>query len=255
MKNNLRFEILPPTLLISKFVDGDPCSDYEIYLREFVNSSKFFLDKSNGETYSAPPIENEGQCDCISTNYSIDFKLLISKSMAQGKSLFSDSISQLSPGAYAYGSSKKSPSDNDYKPIQATVLHTLFRKKSSDDLIKIESVSNPTSQAIIDIKSTLKSVNKAKNILCMLPYSYVFDNEADYDSHENEVIDTIRHDYYSFCQYRLLVQPEYETYISFVFHNSFIILQFLNDDMMIVDRLSLSKSKTYQHLKRLSRYF
>ena len=254
MNNNLRFKLLPTTLLISKFIDGDPNSNYEIYLREFLNSSEFFLQKSKGETYSGPPIENDGQCDCISSNYKIDFKMLISKSMAQGKSIFSDSISQIIPGAYAYGSSKKSPSDKDYKPIEATVLHNFFRDKSINDLFEIDSTNKSTSQAINDVKSTLNSVNKPKNILCMLPYSYVFDNETDYNSQEKTAVKTISCDYTSFCQYRLSVQPKFETYISFVFHNYFIILQYLKGGLIVVDKISLDKSKTFQHLLKISGY-
>ena len=37
--------LLPPELLIKKFVYNDPNCDYEKYLLEFINASAYFLEK------------------------------------------------------------------------------------------------------------------------------------------------------------------------------------------------------------------
>lgn len=71
--------LLPPEMIIKNFIQGDPDCNYEKYLLEFVNASTFFLSKFGGITYYRPESEESGQCDCISTRYQLDFKLVASK--------------------------------------------------------------------------------------------------------------------------------------------------------------------------------
>lgn len=48
-----------PSAVISNFVEEIPDSNYEIYLRELVNSSAYFLDKGKS-IYSGSPSEEVG---------------------------------------------------------------------------------------------------------------------------------------------------------------------------------------------------
>ena len=50
----LTIKPMPPSAVVSNFVEGIPYSNYEIYLRELVNSSAYFLDKGKS-IYSGPP--------------------------------------------------------------------------------------------------------------------------------------------------------------------------------------------------------
>lgn len=77
---------MPPSAVVSNFVEGVPHSNYEIYLRELVNSSTYFLDRGKS-IYSGPPSEEAGQCDAISKECELDFKLLDSQTRLMALSI------------------------------------------------------------------------------------------------------------------------------------------------------------------------
>ena len=79
--------LLPSEMIIKNYIHGDPDCNYEKYLLEFVNASDFFRVKSDGDIYQSPESEENGQCDCISTSYQLDFKLIASKTALQARSM------------------------------------------------------------------------------------------------------------------------------------------------------------------------
>ena len=85
----LTIKPMPPSAVVSNFVEGIPDSNYEIYLRELVNSSAYFLDKGKS-IYSGPPSEEAGQCDAISEGYELDFKLLDSQTKLMAVSILKE---------------------------------------------------------------------------------------------------------------------------------------------------------------------
>lgn len=249
----LYFKILPASLLITGFVNGNPNSSEEKYLLEFVNASRYFRQKSNGEIFCSPPGQSNGECDCISKSYKLDFKLLISSSLAKAKNLFSRSITQPLPCVTAYGEPKKSLGDKDYNPISATFLHTWLREISNDELWDISLSNDESEPAYKDIHFILKAINKPKNLLCMLPYEYYYNANMEYSFQEERVINTIIGDFNSIAQYRKRAQPDYETYIAFVFWNNFFILNCSKTDVVVVDKLPTNSSKTFQYLYNISK--
>jgi len=250
-----KFKLLPATLINTNFVKGNPDSNYEKYLLEFVNASPFFLEKSKGQVYSAPESEHCGQCDCISEHYTLDFKMIVSPTMAQAKNLFTQSICQPCAGVTMYGDAKIKPSDKGYRPIEATVLHTWFRELSVDELYHISLSDNFSIPAYKDIKSILGAINKPKNIICMLPYEYVCEEQDDIESKKKEVIKTISADYRSLADYRMRVQPEFDNYVVFVFEKNLFILQFNKSSAAVVDIIPITKSKIFCQLRSAAKAF
>lgn len=255
MSELLKFKMLPASLLLSKFVQGYRVYKYEEYLLEFINSSSYFLKKSNGQKYVHPEKEDGAKCDCISENYKFDFKLLIAPTMAQAKRIFTPSICQPYPCVTMHGAATVTPSDKNYSPINATVLHTWFRKLTVDELSEISKSEDQTISVYKDIKSILESVNTQKNILCMLPYEYTYNNDEDVAIYERRVIETISHDYKSLMEYRFIIQPSYENYIAFIFSDKLIILQYNKSRFKVVDSIPLNKSEIFQQLKRASEIY
>lgn len=92
----LKISYLPAPLIISKYVENKPNCNYEVYMRELLNVSKFFLEKSHQESYTAPDSEEKGQPDCISSSYNLDLKLLLPKTVGIARSAFTESIVQFS---------------------------------------------------------------------------------------------------------------------------------------------------------------
>ena len=90
--------LLPPEMIIKNYIHGDPDCNYEKYLLEFVNASDFFRVKSDGDIYQSPESEENGQCDCISTSYQFDFKLIASKTALQARSILYPSKTEIVKG-------------------------------------------------------------------------------------------------------------------------------------------------------------
>ena len=80
----IKFKLLPSATIIKNFVDGESDCNYENYLLELLNNSSHF--KKRGQSlFSKPSNENNGQCDAISKNYEIDFKILKHKSLIKNR--------------------------------------------------------------------------------------------------------------------------------------------------------------------------
>lgn len=99
-------ELLPSALIIKNFVQGEPECNYEKYLLEFVNESTYFRSLAMGKRYVAPESEADSECDCISTQYKMDFKLIASKTALQARSVLAPGIVSFGNGAYARTGSK-----------------------------------------------------------------------------------------------------------------------------------------------------
>lgn len=72
----MRAEILRPCMVIDNFIDGtmEPYS-YEDYLRDFVNHSDYFLQKSNGKPYSKSIKQNlERKLTLVESTIKINFQ-------------------------------------------------------------------------------------------------------------------------------------------------------------------------------------
>lgn len=252
--DKLNFKVLPTTLLLSGFVNGDEDSNYEKYLLQFVNSSSFFMDKSKGQRYSSPIKEDSGECDCNSDTYKLDFKLLISGSLANSKRDFSKSIKSINQGVYAYGIPKVYSKPFKAHEASATVLHTWFRSYTGQQLISFPKGFNRDETSYKDIRNILKALDKPKNILCFLPYEYCYSEKEDYKEQEESIINRVGTDYQSLIQYRYFKQPKYDVYISFVFGEYFIILQFNIDGVYNkVDTIKIERSSVFIKLRELNK--
>ena len=249
---DIKIQILPPQLIIKDFVKKDKRCDYEIYLRELINTSSYFLKKSNDNPYTAPLSEENGQCDCLSPNYKLDFKLLLSETMGQGQREFSTSITRLSDDATAYGDPNIPSTSDKYMPINATYLHVAFRTLGYERLCEIANTEFKQRCFERDVHLILKDLRKPKNLLCMLPYEFSFDEDISYDVGCSEIVKALNADFINLITYRRKHQPQFDTYIAFIFHKKIIILSSEGNIFTLIDEIELTKSKTYQELARYS---
>ena len=189
-----QFRMLPTTCIIDEFVCNRKDS-YEDYLIEFVNASSYFRKKSKGEPYIRPQSESNGECDCISPFYSLDFKMLVSKSMAQGMNCFTNGTTELAPGIRSIGNPKILPSDKKYKPIKGYLLQYLFRYISSGELNRLQKGERPilnrdgielSKEECSVLRDALCPLQKEKNLLFMLPYEVICSEPGEDDlSHKD----------------------------------------------------------------------
>lgn len=254
------FKMLPTQLIIDGFINNRDDS-YEDYLLEFVNASRYFLEKSNGEVYSKPNSEAHGECDCNSKNYSLDFKMLISRNVAQGKREFTSEIIEYCPGVHGFGEPRVTPKDSNYKPIQGCSISYLFRNHSVKELLKLcehEKTINPLKQKdhILqedkELLEILKVIGKKKNIFAMLPYELICDSSG--DDAKKLVFNQISQDYNSLFLFRKAVCPEYDTYIGYVYKDMFFLSSFDNGNAVLLEEVPLSCSPTFSDLYNIRQF-
>ena len=88
----------------------------------------------------------------------------------------------------------------------------------------------------------------------MLPYEFYFADETQYEIGRLEIVSALDKDFSNLLKYRESKQPEYETYIAFIYHQRFVVLKSIDNRLVVVDEVELSKSKTYQELICFSEY-
>ena len=99
----LQEKMLDAPLIIKGFVDDEPECNYELYLTELINHSRLFMQKSKGEMFRWEEKQAHGECDAVSKNYSIDYKLFATRSSLQGLRETSGSITKIAGGGIAFG--------------------------------------------------------------------------------------------------------------------------------------------------------
>lgn len=174
--------------------------------------------------------------------------------MGQAKREFSPSITQFTSGIVCYGVSNKTSKDKDYKEIKATYLHVAFRKLSYEELCEIGNTKYKQHSIERDIHLILKDLKKPKNLMCMIPYEFSFDNDISPQNGRKEIISAIASDYINIIKFRENMQPSYETYIAFIYNNKIVFLQGIRNQLFFVDEVDLSKSSIYQELLSFSMF-
>lgn len=238
----LTIKPMPPSAVVSNFVEGIPDSNYEIYLRELVNSSAYFLDKGKS-IYSGPPSEEAGQCDAISEEYELDFKLLDSQTKLMAVSILKEQPIVFASGLVAYTECKK-PGGK----VEITRLHAAMRGLSVDDLVNARCAKTNCTNVQNDIPQVLEVVEAKKHILMLFPYIFSFEQKV----HSEDPIETIRvamnNDFRNLFLYREKICPGFDTYITTVFSDSFLIFKIVHGEFSLVESVSTENTPTYKQL-------
>lgn len=238
----LTIKPMPLSAVISNFVEGIPDCNYEIYLRELINNSTYFRDKGKS-AYSEPPSEEAGQCDAISEEYELDFKLLDSQTMLMADSILKKRPMVLAPGTVACAERKKLSGE-----VEVTKLHVALRGLSVDDLVNIRRTKTNHTNTQNDIPQILEVVEVKKHILMLLPYIFSFRQEL----HSQDPIETIRvainDDFRNLFLYREKTSPGFDTYLATVVSDSFLVFSIIHGEFYLVEPISTKYTPTYKQL-------
>lgn len=244
-------KLLPAAFICKNFIVGMQECNYEEYLREVVNSSKYFMQKSKGTTYSAPMNESHGECDCISENYSIDFKLIVSKTAMQGRNLFSSRIIELLHGVTGYGTPKVKTDNPVYKPIQSVRIHAALRHKGVEELKKIRKKSSNISKVENEIISLLNILETKKNILLFFPYDLSIEGKGDIE----DVVFLVDKDFKNALNYRSEVVHDYETHFVFISDGNFILSTWDGNRLNYIESIKEENSPIYMKIKDMTTWY
>ena len=251
----LKYRRLAAVLSIKGFVKNEPLCNSEIYLRELINHSKYFLKLSNGQEYDKPLSEAEGEYDAISDAYSIDFKTAESQTIMESKSQLSYSIYCLADGVTSFGGSNRS--GESVGIVLHSALRTLINFDDIDNLLnkererytKLENRSFEITDRLVlyDLQRFFDVIRKDKNLLLFLPIEFFLDYKS---SHSIEVIkEALWNDFSLSFKYRFERFSDKDTFISCIYDHALIIYKFTEKGFLFADKIDLDCSSTFTYLK------
>lgn len=241
----LTARLLPASLIIKNFVQGEPDCNYEKYMLDFVNESVYFQTKSNGIRYTPPENERFGQCDCISGLYQMDFKLIASKTALQARSILSYGKVTIAKGVTI----TVTPKVNS-RSMNATRIHAALRDYSLNKLYKLRENATKKQGIENDIYELLETFETKKNLLLFFPYSFSFDNEHEFREGVFQIQKSISKDFQHTMQYRHNVANNFDTYMAFIYDGFIVFMEENHNNFSYIDSIELSKSPVYLNLSR-----
>jgi len=242
MDNTLREKMLDAPLIIHGFVDNEPECNYERYLTELINHSTVLMTKSKGKVFKWENRQDHGECDAISDNYSIDYKLLATKSSLQCSRETSGSITKQGDGFYAFGCARW-PEGKEFTYIR---LVAALRKYSEDDLRRI--AINPINKIEREISIVLKSLRVRKNLLLFYPYTMSFSEPHSFKDACNSITEAFNEDLQGLNTYRKREVSDCDTFLSLVYDEKLLIYTASSGLWRLDDFVELSNSKIYMDL-------
>ena len=255
----MEFELLKPRLLdapliIKNYVkkyknskkEPDPKCNYEIYLVELLNRSEK-MKELHPQEFILQEKQSHAECDAYSGNYGIDFKLFASQSRMKASSNLSPQYVVDKNGVKtAYES--KSDVLNRAKEMTATNLHIAVGQTSLEELEHIR-ISKNLNDIEIDIKAFLKTLETEKNLLLFYPYEFRFKDYKHPDHGVNIILETLQKSFQSAIMYRKKVQPEFETYLTTLYYNDFILARVNNQKLELMDVIEGNSCPTFEYLR------
>ena len=228
-KEQLKFNIMD-NLLFSKCLFNKSRKPYEEFLLNVVNSSRHFLRKSKNKKYECPSSESNGECDCISDCYKLDFKLLISNSYMEGKSISSKYYIYPSKGIRIDQYPIKELRRNEVGLIHKQLSASYTCEKKFDDT---------------DLNSIRECLNKQKNLLLFLPYKFSIVNDKN-SVNENDINKILTEDFIvKLVKFREKRMNKYDTYFVYIYDESAIISIMNKKEIRFVEKINLKENEVY----------
>lgn len=242
--DEIQMDILHAVFINKNFIENEDKCSYEKYLLELVNNSIYFREKSNFEMYEPPESEAYGECDCNSSFYKFDFKLLESTTRFQASRELTGQIEILGKGVISYGSPRKQNTE-----MRINRLHVAIRDCSYEQLR--EYLLNEYEYGTIekDIKTYVNLLNTQKNLFFLFPYKFSFKKKYNFRVALENINVALEKDFKESILFREKHCCKYDTFIAYIYEDNLIISKFeKNSSLQVVDVIYLFKSETYRAL-------
>ena len=246
MKPELLLRQLDAPVTVKNFVRNDPKCNYEFYMVELLNHSPQ-MRALHPEGFVWHESQAHAECDAYSGNYGIDFKLIASQSSMKASSLLSPRF-EIDENGLIVGFTGKHDKQGADSEITVTRMHAVIRQSSLDDLERIRRGEGLLGYER-DVKVFLEKLETKKNLLLFYPYEYRFsDDQHPLDGVERLVAALQRNFVSAFC-YRSKRVPQFETFLTTVYYDDFILLRIKNDQLRLMDVVSCRECPTFEHLR------
>lgn len=233
--------LLAAPFINRNFVQGESGCNYEIYLLELLNKSEWF-GKNYFGGFSSPESQSNGECDAINKNYGIDFKLFITESAMKARNLYSHQLYKIPNSGILTGVGKRTGTAKYVK------THTAFRGKTLEELEKIENGVVFERDIDHEIRAILKILQTRKNLLLFFPYIFDFVEPHDFDDAIKSISDGLHDDFYSAFEYREKYAEDFDTFLTCIYDNKFLIFKCASDEFCFLDRVNARDINSFMHL-------
>lgn len=238
---------LDAPVTVKNFVRNDPKCNYEFYMVELLNHSAE-MRRDHPQEFLWHESQAHAECDAYSGDYGIDFKLIASQSSMKASSLLSPRY-QIDENGYIVGYEGKRDTLNTEGEITVTRMHAALRQSTLDDLERIrtgESLQNYEK----DIKVFLEKLETKKNLLLFYPYEYRFFENQRPDDGVERLTQALQNSFVSAFQYRSKRLPQFETYLTTVYYDDFVLLRITDDRLSLMDVVPGYECPTFEHLRQ-----
>lgn len=235
-------KMLDAPLIIHGFVNDEPKCNYERYMTELLNCSALFMNKTGGEKFCWNEKQDHGECDATTSSYSIDYKLLATKSSLQAKRETSGSITKMADGCIAFGIGRL-PEGEKFTYIRTAAA---LREYSLEGLEKISADSKDNVEKNVYV--ILKNIKTKKNLLLFYPYIMSFSEPHTFKDGCKSIEDAFNEDLNQIRLYRERNVPGFETYICTIYENKLLIFENDGKHWVLRDSIDMMSSKIYKDL-------
>ena len=211
---------------------------YESYICDCINKCENF-NKLVGGNFQKITSQCSGQPDAISneTSYSIDFKLMISNSLAEFRNISRSRVYEPVPGMKIFCPGKKTKQN-------VVLMPNACRNIDKDQLAQHRTSTDPISKAVVYFFD--KVINTPKNILIFLPlFISTVDKsiplEQRIDLSKTEFSDTLKYIF----EYRNEHHSAHDTYFMYIINDEknrkfyFVLCEFTSSGLTILDIIDM----------------
>lgn len=211
---------------------------YESILCELINRSPAF-NRIGGGAFQQISVQNEGQPDVIApaSGYSLDFKMMISQTLAEFRNLSKPRFVEISPGVKTQQAGREVTQE-------AVIFPSAIRNITEEQLIKYRKENDRISKSIVHFFDEV--LNVSKHILIFLPlYVSTVDktqpSNIQFDQILTEFSDTLQYIH----TYRSLNQSDFDTFFAYIVRTtktrkpSFVIARFADSGLCLLDTVDM----------------
>lgn len=235
-------KILDAPFIIRDYVNDEPKCNYERYLTELLNHSAFFMKKSEETVFEWVEHQEHGECDAVSENYSIDYKLFVTKSRLHGLKVTSNRITKYKDGVIGFGTGRR-PAGEPFKCFRTIAA---LKPCSIEDLNRI--ANDPDGDVEKEISIILKSLRIKKNLLLFYPYTLSFSEPRTFEAGCFSILEAFNDDLSNIGDYRKKEAPGFDTYLCTIYDEKLLIFELSAETWELVDFVELKQSKIYMDL-------
>lgn len=243
-KLKLMFKNLGTSFIKKNFIKNYK-SNYEEYLTELINHSKFVSDYGN-EKFERIKDQSKGQADIKNSIYELDYKLLIDNQTVRNLKYYSENITIDENGIRTYSASEKEGNWRRY------FLTNIMKEFDINDFHRIEkSAPRELNEYEILLRNYLDKLSVDKNILYYLPYNFSFENTKMDEVAFGEIAKIFSKDLRGAIAYRA-ENTNKDTYLCFLSGENMVFLKYI-DEFVLYDVVNVWNSPKFVELEDITK--